>query len=252
MEGSSQMNRRSVEQRVNLKGLHIAFDLSLLGAEHVQRFILLERGLTSVRPCSSVECRMQPKTPLRQLSGGNFQDGEHQARVRYTCNHNWPPRPRFVSFCQHILEQCIKDDKAEVSPRAKYDPRGGGQTKILNQAAGTGHIACMNAAMEHHPWERRDLAGLYDTLHGVTTGATRRVDTSLAGTMHVASPREFHILEQNLEVRGLQDQFSARVDRDQPRVHDVFRLHHSGIIKYHQANRKVLIVLPRRLISWRY
>ena len=125
MEGSSQMNRRSAEQRVNLKGLHIAFDLSLLGAEHAQRFILLERGLTSVRPCSSVECRMQPKTPLRQLSGGNFQDGEHQARVRYTCYHNWPLHPRFVSFCQHILEQCIRDDKAEVSPRAKYDPREG-------------------------------------------------------------------------------------------------------------------------------
>jgi hypothetical protein len=36
MEGSSQMNRRSVEQRVKLKGLHTAFDLSLLDAEHAQ------------------------------------------------------------------------------------------------------------------------------------------------------------------------------------------------------------------------
>ena len=85
MEGSSQMNRRSVEQRVNLKGLHIAFDLSLLDAEHVQRFILLERGLTSVRPCSSVAqwYAACSKTPLRQLSRVKFQDGEHQARVRY-------------------------------------------------------------------------------------------------------------------------------------------------------------------------
>jgi hypothetical protein len=118
------MNRRSVEQRVKLKGLYTAFDLSLLDAEHAQRFIL-ERGLTSVRPCSSVVCRMQPKTPLRQLSGVNFQDGEHQARVRYTCNHNWPPQPRFVPVSQHILERCIKDNRAEVSPRGKQDPREG-------------------------------------------------------------------------------------------------------------------------------
>ena len=69
---------------------------------------------------------MQLKTPLRQLSGVNFQDGKHQARVRY--NHNWPPQPRFASVYQHILERCIKDNKAEVSARAKYawyDPREG-------------------------------------------------------------------------------------------------------------------------------
>ena len=80
------MNGRSVGQKVTWKvpTLPLIY-LSLLGAEHVQRFILLERGLTSVRPCSSVAqwYAACSKTPLRQLSRVKFQDGEHQARVRY-------------------------------------------------------------------------------------------------------------------------------------------------------------------------